>query len=414
VCGSNFQCRAPCGPTTTCGLGATTCSGNQCLDPHNPVDEIAITGGTPLGGSSDGGGGADAIADAPVDQASGATSVDATPDVPFVANPAAGALWFMPTNFSLLGLDAGPTGDAGIFTGAPDVLNNVQNGVPDWTITQNDVNQTPADLYVLHSLTIDPTSSVTISGPRPVILLVLTTVNIQGPVYVTAGSFGGDVYAGPGEPPATSQGIAYPESTDYGGSYCGVGGAAAVSGANEPTGQTYGNASISPLMGGSGSGCNCGGGGGAVQIVAGTSITIGTNGFISAGGSAGYGGGASGGAILLEAPSVVIRGNLAANGGGGRGYANGSTSGTSGTPNDQPAPGGAPNGGTSGGAGSAGASVNGGAAGAVLDGVPGFSAAGGGGAGWIRINTVTGVANVTGIISPHMSTPCATQGTLAP
>jgi hypothetical protein len=390
-----------------CGQGAI-CSGNECLDPHDPIDEFIISnGGFEAGSPGDSGGGEEASADASLDQSSSG-SVDSPPDVSFTPNTASGAIGFTPTNFSLVGLDAGPMGDAGIFTGAPDEVDNVTNGVVSTTIAQNDINQTPADLYVLHSLTIDPTASLTIGGSRPVILLVLTTVNIQGAVYVTAGSFGGDVYAGPGAPPATYQGTAYPDSTDFGGSYCGVGGKSGAALPNEPGGATYGNASISPLQGGSGSGCNCAGGGGAVQIVAGSSIVIGANGFISAGGGGGAGvngGGGSGGAILLEAPSVVIRGSVAANGSGGRGTMPGSSGGT----RDQPAPGGVGGGGN----GSAGASINGTDALTVANGT---GPAGGGGAGWIRINTAPGGLDVTdaGIVSPSMApaTSCATQGAL--
>jgi hypothetical protein len=40
--------------------------------------------------------------------------------------------------------------------------------------------------------------------------------------------------------------------------------------------------------------------------------------------------------------------------------------------------------------------------------------AGGGGAGRIRINTMAGMATLTGKVSPATTTPCATQGTLAP
>jgi hypothetical protein len=40
---------------------------------------------------------------------------------------------------------------------------------------------------------------------------------------------------------------------------------------------------------------------------------------------------------------------------------------------------------------------------------------GGGGAGWIRLNTKSGSATIgaTAVISPALSTPCATQGTPA-
>jgi hypothetical protein len=65
------------------------------------------------------------------------------------------------------------------------------------------------------------------------------------------------------------------------------------------------------------------------------------------------------------------------------------------------------------GAGSAGTTINGTAGTAGTS--AGQTGAGGGGAGRIRINTSTGSATITGIVSPPMTgtTPlCATQGTL--
>jgi hypothetical protein len=413
VCGSDFQCRAPCGPTTTCGLGATTCSGSQCLDPHNPVDKIAITSGTPLGGSGDGG--EDATADASVDQSSADGSVDSSPDVPYAPlSLDARAPGFTPTNFSLIGLDAGPMGDAGIFTGAPDVTIDSGYGldIPHFLIAQNDVDQTLANLYVMRSLTVVATQSLDLNGTYPVILLVLTTVDIQGPVTVEAGGYSSGGNPGPGAPPPAGEVTPYMYSSWGGASYCGLGGKGAASQPpNGPPGKTYGNASLSPLRGGSqGTSGSGGAGGGALQIVAGISIVVGTSGSISAGGggSGGTQGGGSGGAILLEAPSVTIRGGVAANGGAG-GPAGGSAS-----PNDQPAAGN-----EGGGNGSAGASVSGGDGTAFT--LPGGSApyyygAGGGGAGWIRINTAPGGLNITGtaVVSPTIGGQCASQGTLTP
>ena len=76
---------------------------------------------------------------------------------------------------------------------------------------------------------------------------------------------------------------------------------------------------------------NGGGGGGALLLASATSIRVGTNGAVDAGGAggpppageasvigAGPGGGA-GGTILLEAPGVTIAGGVFANGGGGCG-----------------------------------------------------------------------------------------------
>lgn len=82
----------------------------------------------------------------------------------------------------------------------------------------------------------------------------------------------------------------------------------------------YGNALISPLIGGSGGagssgnpGTGGGGGGGAILIAANTSITV--NGSVTANGGAGYGGG-SGGAVRLVSPLVNGTGNLTVSSGG--------------------------------------------------------------------------------------------------
>ena len=185
----------------------------------------------------------------------------------------------------------------------------------------------------------------------------------------------------------------------------------------------YGNQALIPVLGGSaGGGVQVAhAGGGALQIVAGTSIRISSFGSISAPGLGGGGecdqngqpGGGSGGAILLEAPTVTITGKLAANGGGGTSQF---MNGASGSADDQPAPGGVGATDSVGGAGSAGAIVNGGngAGTASLSGgcTPGGLAGGGGGAGRIRINTATGSATIgaTAIVSPSLTTSCATQG----
>jgi hypothetical protein len=276
------------------------------------------------------------------------------------------------------------------------------------TIALNDANATLADLYVLKSWTVDATSAITISGDRPAIVLVLTTVDIQGTASVTAGGFQSGSAPGPGVGPNT-------DNTGSGGSYCGVGGAGALMGGLSSTGTTYGTSTLTPLVGGSAGGENCGlgAGGGAVQIVAGVSISVRQSGSISAPGGGGCSGGGSGGAILLEAPSVQIAGSVAANGGSGGAASNG----VAGTAGSTGAPGASGGAGTAmGGSGSAGSTINGGP-GTYASGSGG---GGGGGAGRIRINTMTGSAAITGTVSPQWgaqdsgATVCATQGTLGP
>jgi hypothetical protein len=441
VCGADQQCRAPCESSASCILGqmclAIGSGASVCYDPSDSVDLVALSsadGGKGVsdagtdGSAQDGGSGSSGGPDANVPSdglgdSSQPLAADARSDatLALVPNPDAGSLGFAPTNFTLGSSDAGE-GEGGVFGSASDVeISSTGNGLPSSafveTIAQNDANATLADLYVFRSLTVDSTASLVLSGPRPMILVALTTVDIQGQVIVYAGGFGqgiGSTSTGPGFGPGSS-------------SYCGVGGTGVgpnVSGM-EPAvyaaGAPYGSATLSPLVGGSGlsgpSGACYGpvGGGGAVQIVAGMSIMVRQYAAINAGGGGGQcsGGGSSGGALLFEAPTVTIAGNLGANGGGGGGYAGG---GSAATANSTPAPGGGA--GTDagvgvGGAGSAGAMTNGvdaigGALGSGNDGAAG----GGGGAGRIRINTTSGSATITGIVSPDLTTPCATQGTL--
>ena len=284
---------------------------------------------------------------------------------------------------------------------------------PVGTVAQNDGNSTLADLYVFKSLTVDSTRSLSVTGTRPVIIVVLDTVDIQGKITVTAGAFTGSGGGGPG----AGQGgaLLFPTSGGGGGSYCGVGGSASASAPPVALGgMTYGFDTIRPLRGGSAGGNLGADGGGAVAIIAGKSITLREFASINAGGNGSTGnpvGGGSGGAILLEAPVVTIAGVLAANGGGGGG--NG-MQGVAGLTSDQPAPGGGAVGdagaGTSiGGSGSAGATINGGDGTYVTR-----TAGGGGGAGRIRINTTSGSATITStaIVSPGFGTACATQGML--
>ena len=100
------------------------------------------------------------------------------------------------------------------------------------------------------------------------------------------------------------------------------------------SGKTYGNALLSPLIGGSGGagwdgnpGSGGGGGGGAILVASNTKITV--TGQVSANGGNGAGGG-SGGAIRLVSPLVTGSGSLNASGGGGTFGSAYGTSGSSG------------------------------------------------------------------------------------
>lgn len=204
-----------------------------------------------------------------------------------------------------------------------------------------------------------------------------------------------------------------------GGAYGDIGGKGGTTSSATSTpgvgGSIYGNATLIPLLGGSGGGSGPGnyggGGGGAVQLVAGGSIVIGpgatgtTAGGVNAGGCGGTynlglyqaaaGAGGSGGAILVEAPTVQIiaQGVLAAN--GGTGAADGQQGGPA-TLGASYAPG---YGGTGGVAGR-----TRGADGAAVTGTVGGQG-GGGGAGRIRINTISGSIELdaAGVLSPRQT-----------
>jgi hypothetical protein len=455
TCADNI-CRAPCTPgvangTTGGCLGTQSCveiskehvcidgaddGGTSSKDAGGRDSSSDGHGGTSdaHGGTSDANGGtSDAQSDG--SKREGGTGADGS----FMSNPTAGSLGFTVSNVDLETVDAGAlTGepasgrapsdpDAGLWANAPDVApTSASQTLSAPTITITLMDGTSADLYVWNSFTLPDTASLTFTDTNPVILAVLTTVSIQGTIYVNDGNAGGFSVAAPG-PGAGQGGSGFASGAGGGGgSFCGVGGSGGSStsaGTIPAGGPTYGSASLIPLVGGSnggdvgGGGGTGGKGGGAIEIVAGTSITVGSHGRVQAGGQGGYvGGGGSGGAILLEAPTIVVQGTLAANGGGG-GSGNNDTTASDGNPSTQPAPGQVDNlasGTAIGGAGSAGTTGNAGNGGPSDPGTLGGG--GGGGAGRIRINTTTGVATLmTGsIISPAMGTMCMTQGMLTP
>ena len=286
---------------------------------------------------------------------------------------------------------------------------------------------TSVAVLAVNSLSIAPTGALGLRGSSPIIVWARTTVDIQGSFTAdpdfhptNGGGFVAAASGAGGGPGGGGAGTSNPRVGGSGGGYCGVGGAGANSSivtldAGSPIagGHAYGNASIVPLIAGSAGGGvmgegGGGEGGGAIEITAGTSIIARAGGAISVpgyGGTGNGGAGGSGGAILLEAPSVTIDGNLAANGGGGAVFAGGGGA-QDGQPNATPAMGED----TRSAVGSAGAQINGadGAATTMA------TSSGGGGAGRIRINTATGAATIgtSAVVSPALTTTCATQGTL--
>lgn len=285
------------------------------------------------------------------------------------------------------------------------------------------------NLVVVKSLTVVGGVKVTASGKVPLVIVSLADLTWGGQLLAnsTTAHFrlgpGGTLNLanatagpGPGGGPAASSFLA---SGAGGGSYCGKGG---PGGGSTITGSSYGGLIIRPLVGGcaGGSGAtNAGSGGGGVQLVAAGTLSVTLSGVITVGGAGGQIGGVatgqnasaggSGGAILLEALTVSVAGTLAANGGGGGGDYSQPPGGDA-TADANPAPG-APGGNSEGpgGAGGAGTSLSGGAG--SVSGVLN-AGAGGGGVGRIEIDSMSGMATLTGTLSPSMGTLCTVQQTL--
>ena len=283
-------------------------------------------------------------------------------------------------------------------------------------VTQPD--GTKIKVFVVRSLRIPSGVTAVLLGSDPIAIIALDTIEIEGSLAVstvdTAGGFKapdtGQTGNGPGGGKPATVGVG-----DGGGGYCGKGGAGGFSGGGAG-GSTYGNVTISPLLGGSsGGGAFSADGGGALQLVAKNLIRISTGGSINMGGrGSDQGGAGAGGALLIEAAEVVVAGKIAANGGGG-GAGTGPNDGQDGQLDTAPTPEGTGEAVAGGGGGKGGA-------GSAIDGQPGvanttfgdgaFSGNGGGGAGRIRINTRSGSATISGLVSPTLTTVCATQGTL--
>ncbi len=269
-------------------------------------------------------------------------------------------------------------------------------------------------VFVARSFKIEAGQSVTLSGTRPIILVALDSIEILGQLNGDAGRAGGAEQGngvdadGPGAGGGKYDGA--PGKRGGGAGFCGKGGDAGS--AIAKGGVTYGTASLVPLLGGSsGGGPYPGAGGAAVQLVAGRRIHVGAAGRVYVPGGGGHsalnlgGGGGSGGAILLESKDIAIDGTLAANGGGG-GSNNGGGDGEKGTATTTPAKGDVAGAEGAGGAGSGGTSVAGGNATGAAD----VAGNGGGGSGFIRLNTASGAATLTGVVSPSAGTTCMTQG----
>ncbi len=352
-------------------------------------------------------------------------------------------LGFQPSNIDLKGIDLSNVGDqdvageCAVTTGSA-----AEQCFDDAHIARVDLaqaNGSMVEVIVVKSLRIEPSGHLLVRGGLPLVIVSLGDITILG--SIEAHAEGDTAYAGglvqimptsigSGQGGGTAGTASGAGGLSAGGaSYCGVGGkGAAETGA--PTAPlaapaAYGTTDLRPLIGGSsggsGSNPNAGAGGGAVQLVANGIFTLSAGGYINvSGGGGGKGGvvgqnacgGGSGGSVLIEATTVTIAGIIAANGGAGGGAGEtlgvSATNGLDGTPDNKPAAGGV--GDSAGGVGSAGASTVG-AAGADVAGSP--ASGGGGAAGRIRINSMSGAGTVsTGATSPDATTPCVTQGKL--
>ena len=279
----------------------------------------------------------------------------------------------------------------------------------------------PIEVVFIDRLGIDLGAILNVTGSVPLGIATPNGFIISGSFNVAAGGRSAAACgAGAG---ATGVAQATGSSGGGGGAFQGAGGASGPADTN--------GTPLPPAMGGAaapkpagprggcpggvgGQGAAGGVGGGALYLV--TPMAISITGAINTGGGGGGGGvategggggGGAGGMILLEAQNVTVGGVLAANGGGG-GAKDGN--GQDATPDANPALGGTDNSTAAGGPGGA-AAVQNGTNGVVPAGQ--FAAgAGGGGAGRIRINTATGAATLTGVVSPAASTPCVSQGSL--
>lgn len=295
-------------------------------------------------------------------------------------------------------------------------------------VEQTDPDHSKLAVFSARNFTIESGAKLSLTGPYPVALVAKDTLRVNGTVVATvdgnytktayAGGFSGVEGAVPGNGPGAGDGpdLAL-KAGPGGGAFCGAGGpGGGMAGPASNGGKPYGEKTLHPLLGGSSGGATdfgrSGGGGGAIHLFGRTAVEVGLTGVVAAlgggGGGVVTGGGASGGAILIEAPKVRVAGIVTASGGGGGGYSE--TAGENGRLDGKPAKGGTgPN---PGGDGSSGSLIDGSAG--VKGATGSMGGSGGGGAGWIRINTASGTADITGTLSPSLTTTCASQGVLAP
>ena len=295
--------------------------------------------------------------DAPIDARFDAdpNAPDADPNAPD-AGCGGAALSFEPANVARCDIPV-PLGD---FTFPDDVkiVINTSTGqvlfadAPTDQIAIAMVTQTGGDeeamVIAAEDLTLPGGVDVTITGSRPLILVAVGSMTINGRLSAN----GSQEKSGPGANLACGSGAGDPgviqtAGNDLdggtgggGGAYGNIGGTGAyvspVVAEPQPVdgGAAWGNIALTPLRGGCSGGTGAeidggavaaGGGGGGLQLVGETVIVTSDAEITASGGggagaqdeAAGGGGGGSGGAILFHAVGLTIAGTVTANGGGG-------------------------------------------------------------------------------------------------
>jgi hypothetical protein len=213
------------------------------------------------------------------------------------------------------------------------------------------------DLCVVAATTITVTGPTHATGSRPLVLVATEAIDVQS----TLDASSTPTAAGAGASSAACT-LAPAGGDDQGGGAGGAGGSYQAKGGDggrgdensdgNPAGKAPGGVAgatqtTAIIRGGckGGDGGTAGAqrgvgspGGGAVYLIAGTSITVATNGGVYAAGGGGQfgnncdggGGGGSGGMIGFDAPTITIAGKVAANGGGGGGGGGTGTAGNNG------------------------------------------------------------------------------------
>jgi hypothetical protein len=215
---------------------------------------------------------------------------------------------------------------------------------------------TPTAVLSIEALTISAGTTITVTGPKPLLVLAWSTLEIDGALDASSRRQAMQIGAGANEGCTTLSGAPGSDAAAAGSGGSGGGGGGGAQGAGAVGGDggrivvgggAGGAAAAAAFRGGcpggasgtaghgatlpatSGSFALGGAGGGAVRMIAHDQITLGSAAIVSANGAAGAGaplqsacgggGGGAGGYLGFEAPVVMIDGTVTANGGAGGG-----------------------------------------------------------------------------------------------